>query len=203
MDLSDLPRVRGPLKYVGYLGVLVMMGGLAAFAFGLLSMFANFGTGNIPRGFPPIAIYGFGTAVVGGILVTIALGLGEKDDDVNIYTGPVFGDYTDVKGHIITGTHGPVYAPYIYDQRKYVGQIARSVRRLPPGPERRSAEAAVRDVHDAVEGQDPEEIADALGNLTNILNSAGNLAAAAQAIINLAGTLGTAGQSLLRWFGVA
>ena len=102
MDLSDLPRIRGPLKYVGYIGVLVMMGGLGAFAFGLLSMFANFGQDNIPRGFPPIAIYGFGVAAVGAILVTIALALGEKDDDVNIYTGPVFGDYTDVKGSIIT-----------------------------------------------------------------------------------------------------
>ena len=158
MDLSDLPRIRGPLKYVGYVGALVMMGGLGAFAFGLLSMFANFGQDNIPRGFPPIAIYGFGVAAVGAILVTIALALGEKDDDVNIYTGPVFGDYTDVKGPIITGTRGSVYAPtynVIYDQRKYVDQIARSVRRLPPGRTRRSAEAAVRDVHDAVEGRIP------------------------------------------------
>ena len=209
MDISDLPRVKGPLKYVGYIGVLIMLGGLAVFAFGLLSMIGSFDRENIPSGFPPYAIYGFGVAAFGAILVTMALAMGQKESEFNVHTGDVVhGDYIrDVNGNVINRPTGPVYAPYQYinQQRTYVGRIDLAVRSLPLTPAaRHDAEAAIDDVGHAVEGQDPIQIGNALVRLTSILNEAGALAssadAASRAIVGLAQTLGGYAQSLVNWF---
>jgi hypothetical protein len=208
MDLSDIPRIKGPLRLVAYIGVLIMMGGLAVFAFGLLSMIGSFDRENIPSGFPPYAIYGFGVAAFGGILVTIALAIGPKESEYNMYGDVIHGDVIrDVNGNVITRPSGPVDARYyvINQQRTYVGQIDVAVRSLPlPQPIRRNAEAAIDDVEQAVEKQNPREIANALVRLTSILNEAGALAtsadAASRAIVGLAQTLGGYGQSLVQWF---
>jgi hypothetical protein len=205
MDISDIPKIKGPLRYVGYLGVILMMGGLGVFAFGLLSMFANVDRQRIPTGFPPMAIYGFGVAAVGGILASLALGLGEKKERP-INTGP---HIYDPIGPVVIDPIGPVDArTYIINQqRTYTSNIYQAVQELPlNGGTKRNAEAAVRDVADAVERGDAWEIEDALGRLTNILNAAGAFAVAgntaAPAIVALARTLGTAGRALLHWFGV-
>jgi len=208
MDISDIPRIKGPLRYVAYIGVLIMMGGLGVFAFGLLSMIGSFDRENIPSGFPPYAIYGFGVAAFGAILVSIALAIGPKESEFNMYGDVIHGDVIrDVYGNVINRPSGPVDAPYVIinQQRTYVGQIDVAVRSLPlTQPTRRTAEAAIDDVGQAVERQNPHEIANALVRLTSILNEAGALAtsadAASQAIIRLAQTLGGYGQSLVQWF---
>ena len=208
MDISDLPRVKGPLKYVGYLGVLIMMGGIAVFAFGLLSMIATFDRENIPKGFPPYAIYGFGVAAFGGILVTIALAMGQKDSEYNWHGDVVYGDVIrDVNGNVINRPTGPVDARYynITQQRIYIDRIDAAVRSLPLDPaDRRKADAAIEEVAQAVEAQDKHKTANGLVRLTSILNEAGVLAssadAASRAIVGLAQTLGGYAQSLVQWF---
>jgi hypothetical protein len=208
MDISDLPRIKGPLKYVGYLGVLISMAGLAVFAFGLLSMIGNFDPENIPTGFPRYAIYGFGVAFVGGILVTIALAMGEKESPFNLHGDVVYGDVIrDVHGNVVSRPTGPVDARYynITQQRIYVDQIDAAVRSLPlSAPTRRKAEAAIDEVGQAVEEQDAHAVANGLVRLTSILNEAGVLAssadAASRAIVGLAQTLGGYAQSLVQWF---
>ena len=211
MDLSDLSRIKGPLKYVGFVGVLIMLGGLAVFAFGLLSTFMVASNGDIPKGFPPYAIYGFGVAVFGGALVTLALAMGKKESEFNIQPGGIhIGDiihgdvYRDVNGNIIINPSGPVDARY-YNQVTYVGQIDRAVRSLPLTPStRQTADAAVEEVAQAVARQDRHATANALVRLTSILNEAGALAssadAASRAIVGLAQTLGGYAQSLISWF---
>lgn len=207
MDLSDIPKIRGPLKYVGYVGVLLMMGGLGAFAFGLLPMLGNIDPEHIPSGFPPLAIYGFGVAAVGGILASIAVGLGEKEElPVTIQTGHHFSGY--FQGPVVVDAQGPVDArTNIYNQQRvYTNNIYWAVQSLPISRRaKQDAQAAVDDVANAVETGDDWGIADALGTLTNTLQAAGALAiagnAAVPAIISLARTLGSAGRSLLDWFG--
>lgn len=212
MDISDLSRIKGPLKYVGYAGVLIMMGGLAVFALGLLSTFMDASNGEIPKGFPRYAIYGFGVAVVGGVLATIALAMGKKESEFNIQPGAIhIGDiihgdvYRDVNGNIIINPSGPVDARYYNQQVTYVGQIDRAVRSLPlPPSTRHTADAAVEEVAQAVATQDRHATANALVRLTSILNEAGALAssgdAASRAIVGLAQTLGGYAQSLISWF---
>jgi hypothetical protein len=218
MDLSEIPRIRGPLKYVGYIGVLIMISGLLAFGLGLVSMFANFDPEN-PPDFPPYGLYGFGVGIAGSVLVTIALALGPRESEFNIrirdgrdthVSGDViYGDVIgELKGNVIIRPTGRNDARYydINQQRTYVGKIEVAVRSLPLRPStRQSADAAVEDVGLAVERQDKHEIANALVRLTTILNEAGVLAsstdAASRAIVGLAQTLGGYAQSLVNWFG--
>jgi hypothetical protein len=208
MDISDLPRIKGPLKYVGYVGVLIMMGGIAVFAFGLVSMIATFDRENIPTGFPPYAIYGFGVAAFGGILVTIALAMGKKESEYNVQGDVIYGDVIrDVNGNVVTRPTAPVDARYynITQQRIYVDRIDAAVSSLPLAPAaRRNAEAAIDEVAQAVEDQNKHKIANGLVRLTTILNEAGVLVssadAASKAIVGLAQTLGGYAQSLVQWF---
>jgi hypothetical protein len=205
MDLSDIPKIRGPLKYVGYVGVIVMMGGLGAFAFGLLPMLGNIDPEHIPSGLPPLAIYGFGVAAVGAILASIAVGLGDKRDEPLVHVGDRFDG--DFQGTVVTRPSGPVDArTYIVNQQRiYVKNIDWAVQGLRPGRAKKGAEAAADEVADAVERGDDWGVADALGRLTNILQAAGAFAiagnTAAPAIIALARTIGSAGNALLNWFG--